>query len=100
MPKPGTKSAPAGKYKLIGVRWRKRLENGGSIVYVRGDEVELNAEEAARLVDGKYAAFVPVDEEGGINERDPIEDTVADADNLQDKADLRKSEGTPPKTVK
>ena len=54
---PRRKTAPAGPYVLIGVRWRRQRKDGGSDIFEQGDVVDLTAEEAARLVGQPHSSF-------------------------------------------
>lgn len=94
MTRAGTKTPPAGTYKLIGVKWRRRNSDGSSTVYEQGDEVELDAAEAARLVGKRFSSFVSLDTESSIRARQPHEDTTGDADTIEDKKDLKDKQGS------
>lgn len=56
-------SPKSGTYVLTGARWRRRHEDGSYTIYNRGDEVELNEREAARLVGGRISSFRPAQKE-------------------------------------
>lgn len=87
--KAGTDTPPAGTYKLIGVKWRRKNSDGSSTIYTRGEHVELDAEEAARLVGRKFSSFVAIDGESSVLGIRAIEDTTGDADTVKDKQDLK-----------
>lgn len=52
------KTAPAGTYILTGELYHVQEEDGSWTMYENGDEVELSAKEAARLLTGPITSFV------------------------------------------
>ena len=53
-----TETPPAGTYLLIGHMWRQYHDDGSQTIWERGDEVDLTAKEAARLVGQPYSCFI------------------------------------------
>lgn len=70
------KTAPAGTYILTGEAFNVQEEDGSWTMYENGDEVELTAKEAARLLTGPITSFVKkVNKDNSDTSSEPDSDT-------------------------
>lgn len=75
-------SPSAGTYILMGVRFRRRNDDGSFTLFKQGDEVELSAAEAARLVGTPHSSFKAKPKSTPVSSDESDDETVTPTTSL------------------